>query len=379
MPAAPDAYRLRLCSEYEVVPAERLSAPERSLIDERLASDLGGLLRPRSPRRTVRAISRDALTELCRLDGDAAQVAVPLEPQVARLVLDGVVELATPNGWLSGPAAAPLVPLPDACDDVADGRLVRVSMAALRYGTYLEGLSIPEMARRLYCYGRLPLTPRRALGLPVRPVVRDAIDGGPLSAAHAALRDGWNAVEPRPDNDRWRIFVNPLGGERLGADALPYKLYVSPWPDELGAVFRVVVDAFTRLGVPCFKVADDLAGMLRPDKLVAYFPTRERLDEAADGLASSLESHRPHGVPFTAEIALDGLLSWAVDPPHGSGAESWRAWVTLRASSAVIAAQTLGACEPAWRYALRRLMLDGVDVRTWTPDAQRASRSAWDW
>ena len=53
--------------------------------------------------------------------------------------------------------------------------------------------------------------------------------------------------------------------------------------------------------------------------------------------------------------------------------------IVLAAAWALWAAQTLGAVEPAWRYALRRLALDGVDVRTWSPRADRGSRSLWDW
>ena len=119
--------------------------------------------------------------------------------------------------------------------------------------------------------------------------------------------------------------------------------------------------------------------MLRPDKLVAYVRTRQELDELADALGPALGAMRAHGVPFTAEIAGDGLLSWAVDPPRGASITSWRAWLTLRAARAIWTAKTLGAREPSWRFALRRLVLEGVDITTWSPRGERRSRSAWDW
>ena len=49
----------------------------------------------------------------------------------------------------------------------------------------------------------------------------------------------------------------------------------------------------------------------------------------------SLGSCPAHGVPFTAEISPDGLLSWGADPPgrsfsDGADSTSWRMWVTRR-------------------------------------------------
>jgi len=363
---------------------DRLSAHDRELLDTRLGGELGGLLRPRSPGRTLRALSRDAVgLLLALLDSDAAHdppTAAPLEPPLAALVLDGVLEIGTADGWISGPSAAQAVGVADPPEATPTGRLARASWAALRYAATLEQLEASALARRLYCYGRLPGSPRRAAELPLPRVVRDTLDGGPLSPTHRTLAGIWRVVPPPPNNDRWRIFVPAYGRSSTSSSGvLTHKLYVSPLPDDLPAAFAAAVNVFSRLRVPCFKVADDVAGVLRPDKLVAYLPTRERLDELADALAPEVSAARPHGVPFTAEIAGDGLLSWAVDPPPGAGAPSWRGWVSLRAAWALWTARTFGAAEPPWRYALRRLAFDGVEVAAWTPQADRLSRSAWDW
>jgi hypothetical protein len=68
------------------------------------------------------------------------------------------------------------------------------------------------------------------------------------------------------------------------------------------------------------------------------------------------------------------LLSWGIDPPPEEQAlpwlirESWRLWVTNRLAVALIASSTEDTAnlEP-WRFALRRLQLEGVDTRSWTP------------
>jgi hypothetical protein len=129
----------------------------------------------------------------------------------------------------------------------------------------------------------------------------------------------------------------------------------------------------------------DAAGLLRPDKLVAYFPDFDSLAGAAGVLADRLAGIPPHGVPFTAEIGGDGLLSWGVDPPRREGGkargeESWRLWLTHRLARALLAVRHMNAAQGGpgghdgqaggpepWQLALERLRLEGVSTETWTP------------
>jgi len=118
-------------------------------------------------------------------------------------------------------------------------------------------------------------------------------------------------------------------------------------------------------------------GMLRPDKLVAYFTTRELLDDAAGFLRRELAGCDAHGVPFSAGLDDSGLLSWGVDPPDDErvlrwlGRDSWRIWLARRLGAALSiarAARTADAVEP-WRFAIERARRHGIDVETWTPSA----------
>jgi hypothetical protein len=80
------------------------------------------------------------------------------------------------------------------------------------------------------------------------------------------------------------------------------------------------------------------------------------------------------GVPFTAQMTEDGLISRGIDPPPDNALpgwmerESWRLWVTNRLATAILAAtpERGGGMEP-WQFALRRMRLEGVDTATWTP------------
>jgi hypothetical protein len=114
--------------------------------------------------------------------------------------------------------------------------------------------------------------------------------------------------------------------------------------------------------------------LLRPDKFVVYFSAFESLRTTAERILTGLRGCPAQGVPFSAEITDDGLLSWGFDPPPDKGAlawrerESWRLWITNRLASALVAARksaTTGI-EP-WQFALDRLRLDQVDTATWAP------------
>jgi hypothetical protein len=145
----------------------------------------------------------------------------------------------------------------------------------------------------------------------------------------------------------------------------------------LREVFGTVLDVFASTRVTCFKVGLDVYGLLRPDKMVAYFDTIEQLQVTTELLTSKLAGCPAHGVPFTAEITGDGLLSWGIDPPHDLQAlswlerESWRLWLTNRLATALLAAKSAQSTTIApWEFALGRIALEGVDIATWTPTRQ---------
>jgi hypothetical protein len=150
---------------------------------------------------------------------------------------------------------------------------------------------------------------------------------------------------------------------------------VSPQVEALRETFAAVVDVLSTRNVH-FKIGSDAAGLLRPDKMVLYFGDQDSLLEVASALADRLLSVEPHGVPFSAEITPNGLLSWGMDPPQSQhvltwqGPESWRQWVVRRLAAAIVAAQSNShsTMTPA-EFALERLRHEGVDVDDWRPTA----------
>ena len=170
--------------------------------------------------------------------------------------------------------------------------------------------------------------------------------------------------------------------ERLGEAAKGGRQGPKAWPDP--AVYERIRDAFDVVvrvlsdfpGTP-FKIGNGAVGLLRPDKFVAYFATRQDLGDAAEVLRRELAGCDAHGVPFSAGLDDSGLLSWGVDPPGDEralrwlGRDSWRIWLARRLGAALSiakAARGADAVEP-WRFAIERARRHGVDVETWTPSA----------
>jgi hypothetical protein len=387
---------------YELVLYDRLAAGERELLaDLRRDPDFYGVLRPRVavPAVGVKAIDRETALLLLTLR-EPGPLPAYVEGlfghragrAVAQLVADGVLELAAGDGFVSGAGAIHLLSGGEPAEPARDGAgrelgaIAALSRDALRYA---EALPIDEPLRlsaRLYGYNRRPLTPAWKRRLPDAAAVRRflGIEG---IAPGAAFARRWAPLPPSPAWISWQ--ARGAAARRLPAAGPMYKLYVSPrteWIGEDGAGgtgFTAIAAALAAAGAPQFKVGADAAGLLRPDKIVAYFPDFEALAGAAELLGEALAGVPAHGVPFTAEIAGGGLLSWGVDPPRGEGLpwaghgqESWRLWLTHRLARALISARA--ASPPAagqagvepWRFAIERLRLEGVDTNAWTPGAR---------
>jgi hypothetical protein len=155
------------------------------------------------------------------------------------------------------------------------------------------------------------------------------------------------------------------------------KLYVSPRPEALADAFPQIVAELVEASVRSFKVGRGSDGLLRPDKVIAYFDSRSELDTVARGLERGLRGCPAQGVPFTAELAGDGLLSWGVDPPLGHPAMSWRAWVTGRLAERLVAHQAVSLPDPV-DATLGDMRRAGVDPNGWlvSPGAFDAEHAA---
>jgi hypothetical protein len=309
---------------------------------------------------------------------------------ITNLVLDGVLEIELAGAFRSGPAAIDALSLawPELGLDwrredgavEARGLIARLSIQALHHAARLPIDDVATLAGRLYRYNRLPLTPDATPDRDARSVSDADRFGLAAPEIARALDRGWVCTDAGA-SDGWMSWGPRTGVDSPVAARGTVKLYVSPLPAAVPAILAATIAAAMEHRALALKVGTGSYGLLRPDKLVIYFARRDQLQAAAARLASALAGVPAHGVPFTAAVTSDGLLSWGADPPThtGSGAglvgrigsESWRSWLTTQLAAAVVAGRrhaAQGAPErSAVRFALRRAAALQVDPVTWAP------------
>jgi hypothetical protein len=351
--------RFRTSPSIELKRLGELPAEERApFVELEKDPEFYGILFARPPlSMTVKAVPR-AIAEILQ------SLRTPMEHDgdLTDLVLDGIVEIESEDGFVSG-ADAPF--------DWADPQSDPLSRAALLYAQDLETRDVAALSSALYHFHRIPRTPFWTSRFADRETILHYL-GADSGALRTLLEREWIASDPKPSWIYWRSRSRSA----QAASDITYKLYISPRPERIRDVFASAVRVLAAFPGTPFKIGNG-AGMLRPDKFVAYFPTREVLDEAAAALQQELGGCEPHGVPFTAAIDDAGLLSWGMDPPQSDRvlqwmeAESWRYWVVHRLAAAISiakGARTARAIEP-WRFACERARRHGIDVATWTPSA----------
>jgi hypothetical protein len=333
--------------------------------------DFYGLFIPRPPlTMNLQSVDRETaalfrtLATPAHLDGAVAAAAVDL-------VLDGILEIESEGGFVSGADALPLLAPPPAVPE-ACGAVARLSRDALLHAQDLATSDAAELTSALYLYNRIPLSPfwRTRFAGAAALLAHLGADRGAL---RTLLDRGWYANDSLAG---WLSWTSKTKQPRRGSD-VTYKLYISPRPERIVEAFEAVVRVLSDFPGTPFKIGNSASGVLRPDKLVAYFGTRELLDDAAAALARALTGCDAHGVPFSAALDESGLLSWAIDPPENErtlrwlGNDSWRSWLAKRLGAALSIAKNAhgnAAVEP-WRFAIERVRRHGVDVESWTPTA----------
>lgn len=372
------AAEFRANPAYELVAFDQLTQSQRSaLSDFANSADSYGVLRGRATSDlATKAVCRNtaalfrALENPGPLPDFVSAVDESVNKQLASLVLDGILEIRDSGSFVGGASAHSVIYGQFQRIDNA-GRIAQVSHAALLFGQHLYISDPLQLSVQLYFFNRMPVTPRwqRRLGDAAATGRYLGLDAGRLGRS---LQQHWRESAPRDDAlgwRRWSVRDARRPGPRKGFD---YKIYVSPALQAMPEVLPAVAEVFAESGVQRFKVGADLSGVCRPDKIVAYVDSFDEVDEVSRVLDQRLPEVPVHGVPFSADLRRDGLISWGIDPHHlpavdGRERRSWRLWVTDRLASALIQARdTPGLQVEPWQFALERLALHGIDTDTWT-------------
>ena len=363
-----DKVRLRANPAYRAVAWNRLASEARQALD--VDTDGYGVLMPLEGQDLpVVAIDRDTALLFLSLqepgpapDFASAMAGGDFDRVLRRLILDSVLQMEQADTFISGPEACARLGM---ASGAAPGSLAQLSIDALNYGAALIHADAATLAQKLYNYNRRPMTAALRRRLPGKAACLSFLGlGGERDAPGAIARD-WSRGD---DDSPWLVFTRRRSQrQRTGQSC---KLYVGVAFEELPGCLSALAEGLAAGAALQFKIGTDLDGLLRPDKLVAYFPGKDTLSAAAQALLPILSNRAVHAVPFSAEIGGSGALSWGMDPAEAWFGDrmSWRQWMCEQLAAALIAARgsAAGAVAP-WQFALERLRLEGVNTDTFMP------------
>ena len=356
--------RFRSSAHVDLRRLDELPADQRAAFrDLEGAPDVHALLVPRPPlATTIKAVSRHVAELFAALQEPATLHDV--SDEIVELVLDEILEVERAGDFVSGADALTLFSGAEAAPPITR------SIEALLYAQDLQTADPQALTIALYRYNTVPLSLFWETSLATEAAVL-AYLGADRSPLREILARQWTLSRRRKG---WLVWSSGPRRPR-GENDVTYKLYVSPRPERMREVFHVVVRILGDLPCARFKIGDSAGGLLRPDKLVSYYGTRDELEAVAEELRRELAGCEAQGVPFTAALDDAGLLSWGVDPPRAdrvlqwTDAESWRFWIAQRLGRALAIAKrarTASAAQPM-SFALERIRRQGIDVETWTP------------
>jgi hypothetical protein len=361
-----EALRLRANPAYRSVPWNRLALNARAGLAP-APDSFGVLLSADGQDLPPVVIDHDtALLFLALQDpGPAPDFAVMGEraaDNLRRLIFDSILQVEQGGRFVTGIAASGILSVEDTREGDA---LAKLSIEALAYGAALAEIDAATLMGKLYTYNTRPATPALRRRLP---------DGAACLAFLGLARGGdvRNAAARRwtvgDSHSPWLEFQRRE--HQPGRMIQSCKLYIGLAFEALVERLTPIVETLGRHDTSQFKIGADLDGLLRPDKFVVYFPSKEALLATAQELLPIVGDGRLHTVPFTAAIARSGVLSWGMDPENAWFGErmSWRQWICEKLAAALIAARTSvpDAMAP-WQFALERLRLEGVDPNTFIP------------
>jgi hypothetical protein len=283
---------------------------------------------------------------------------------LARLVLDGLVEVRRDGRFQSGVAALQLE-AGGRRDETHGDEPRRISELALEYALAVRHLDPSILAERLYAFNSLPTT---------RPTQRDA-------SAEFALQTSIDPDNPvlKIGSHEWTVQPGRawLYFRRGSSSGGRFKIYLSPRPQDIPHVIRGFAEVLgSRTSAGVFKIAFPSEALRRPDKIVAYVPTFNALQETLSRLVALSLDATVQAVPFSAPVPRAPLLSWGVDPPNESKGPScsWRSWLTRQLAECAHVIPLTEDSADALSHLKVALRLRNIDPVTWLPRQQLLSR-----
>jgi hypothetical protein len=245
----------------------------------------------------------------------------------------------------------------------------------LAYASALDDIN--ELAARLYCYNRIPISARSVRRFPDETSLLDFLGlneigmrGSTYTAINLDIADPPTRKKSDELSQFWRFWQIP-NATRPESDSHVYKLYVSPLVNDLPQVLACTLKILPRCGACTAKLGRNLPGLLRPDKLLLYFARVEDAIDTGRELLSQLTLDEAHGVPFTFQIGGTSLVSLGVDLPVAQRIDpgrnrSWRSTVTHRLARIILDVRKKRRDDPIGQINAE-LHRSGIDPDQWKP------------
>lgn len=385
-------YTFRLNPVFAVKPVAELTEKQRTSFRRILSGkNVYSLLHaPRGEKLSVKALNRELTEFLEHLAEPRKMSDLPprftedagkeMERLIVQLVLDDVLEIAVDGAFISGmeavnAALSPAVGAAGGAETEGTNDIRHISKTAIEFALRSPYKHPRDIAWILYNFNRIPMHRGHRRRLPDEKAVLRFLDlneDGSWPGMSKAIRP----ISPeRNDEGEYTAFYQVwrswrIGRRKKGKETLGYKVYVSPLLDDLPAVFKLMREKLADCGAHAMKTGRVTSGLLRADKLIAYFRDISLALAFARELLGETASLEGHGVPFTYQLeGGGGMVSVGVDPPGAFGIEnSWRRYVTDKLALAIQGAHRKGAAD-IMGYIRTYMKIFGVDIDEWRPAA----------
>ena len=311
------------------------------------------------------------------------------------LLSRGVLEVRVAGEFITGLSGLRELNGQSAASTPIQSPLAELSDAGIRYGFRYCCLDndgqgdrslIDKVAMRLYHFNTVPAPAELRSRLSNSEGVFKFLGSeAPVTAKSTGLEWAWQAND---SSDWWRYWVPTNGrttinwfetfqGRRERTEA---KLYISPSLADTPRAIEVVLPVISESSAVAVKVGNFLGGLTRPDKMVAYFSDQHDLVATASKIAVATRRLTAHGVPFTSDLAGNGLLSWASDDlsnemDNPDASSSWRILVTRSLARGLVESYRLGhPIDVAVEHAKSAAEVAGIDTVNWLPNGLMPSQ-----
>jgi len=380
----------RLNPIFEITPVEKLTDSQKTrfsrVLERKRIHAL--LIAPDHTKITVKTLGRDIADFLQHLREPKRITDLPdrfnegpeaeRKEFIAKLVLDTVLEVQGGDGFISGVEAVSGVLFPSTATarrSVGDtlNRIQSLSLEAIGFVLESAAEDPRDISAFLYNFNRLPLCTRWRERFPDEEAVAGFLDlssdntwtGMPGSVRMKST--GADAPEDTKIFDLfWRYWT--FREQPEARETLNHKIYVSPLPEDLPAVFGIVRKMAAEGEAHSMKIGRHVTELLRSDKLIIYFAGHGAAIEFAAELAGKLARFEGQGVPFSYQPDRENpIVSVGVDPPKRLGERnSWRRYITDRLALAVQDVRRTGTGDRIGR--IRTYMrMHGIDIDEWRP------------